>query len=69
MRLLSWRKKGASDGLTEARRQRAEAERRLASEHEHVVIPLRELRKKNHVGEAITMLITSTRAAQDGSDG
>lgn len=57
MRLPWHRNQVASRELTEARRQRAEAEQKLASEREHVVIPLRELREKNHVAEAIKILI------------
>lgn len=66
MRLPWRRKKAVSRELAEARRQRAEAEKRLASEREHVVIPLRKLREKNHVSEAITMLIRY-RAEQEGN--
>lgn len=57
MRLPWRRKRQATSRLAEARRQRAEAERRLADAREHVIIPLRKLREKNHVNEAITMLI------------
>lgn len=45
-------------GLTEARRERVAAERSLAEAREHVIIPLRELRERNHVSEAISVLIT-----------
>jgi sulfur relay (sulfurtransferase) DsrC/TusE family protein len=51
-----WRAE-ARRNLAEAREQRETAERRLAEAHEHVILPLRELREKNHVAEAITMLI------------
>jgi hypothetical protein len=51
-----WRRKPRPE-LAEARRERVKAERSLAEAREHVIIPLRELREKNHVNEAITMLI------------
>lgn len=55
---LPWRRHQAvSRELAEARRQAAEAERKLAAEREHVIVPLRELREKNHVSEAISMII------------
>jgi len=47
----------ASPALTEAREAREEAEQRLAEARETVIIPLRELRARNHVSEAITMMI------------
>lgn len=53
---LPWRRE-VSRELAEARRIRAETERKLDAEHEHVIIPLRDLREKNHVSEAITLLI------------
>lgn len=43
--------------LARIRRIRVETEEKLRSEREHVVIPLRELRAKNHVADAITVLI------------
>lgn len=56
---LPWRKqeRPVSRALAEARQEREAAEERLADAREHVIIPLRELREKNHVSEAITMLI------------
>lgn len=65
MRLLPWRskKRPVPSSLADARRERQAAERRLADAREHVIIPLRELREKNHVSEAITMLIQ--RRAQE----
>lgn len=55
---LPWQKdRRVSAGLAEARRQAGVAERKLAAENEHVVIPLRELREKNHVRDAIITLI------------
>jgi hypothetical protein len=68
MRLRWWRRdqRPASDSLAEARRQRAQAELRLAEARQQVIIPLRELREKNHVSEAITMLI-QRRAGEQGS--
>ena len=57
-----WRAEAGRD-LAEARKQRETAERRLADAREHVILPLRELREKNHVAEAITMLIQ--RGAQE----
>lgn len=59
---LPWRtNREVSPELAEARRIRAETERKLQAEREHVVIPLRNLREKNHVSEAITMLIQGER--------
>lgn len=43
--------------LAEARKKREEAEQKLDEARKHVIIPLRELRERNHVSEAITMLI------------
>ena len=63
MRLPWHRSAKASSDLAEARRQREKAEERLADAREHVIIPLRELREKNHVAEAITLLI-QTRAEE-----
>lgn len=57
MRLPWQRDRTVTAGLAEARRQAGVAERKLAAEREHVIIPLRELREKNHVAEAIIMLI------------
>ena len=57
MRLWWQRDRKVSAGLDEARRQALVAERKLATEREHVVIPLRELREKNHVRDAIITLI------------
>ena len=55
---LPWRTdKAVSPELAKARRVREETEKKLLAEREHVVIPLRNLRAKNHVSEAINMLI------------
>ena len=40
-----------------ARAAREAAERRLARDREHVILPLRELRERNHVSDVITALI------------
>jgi hypothetical protein len=63
-----WRMRGypVSPALTEAREAREAAEQRLAEARENVIIPLRELRERNHVSEAITMLIRR-RAGQAGT--
>jgi hypothetical protein len=63
-----WRLRGypASPALTEAREAREVAEQRLAEARENVIIPLRELRERNHVSEVITMLI-QRRAKQAGT--
>jgi hypothetical protein len=71
---LPWRRNlPVSRELAEARRRRAEAERQLASEHEHVVIPLRALlherREKNHVMEAISLLIEDRARRENPGDG
>jgi len=55
-----------SPALSEAREAREEAEQRLAEARETVIIPLRELRERNHVSEAINMLI-QRRADQAGN--
>jgi F0F1-type ATP synthase membrane subunit b/b' len=56
---LPWRKRErpVSRELAEARRQREMAEQQLADAREHVIIPLRELREKNHIGQLISELI------------
>jgi hypothetical protein len=56
---LPWRKqeRPVPGALAEVREQRFAAEQRLAEARKDVIIPLRELREKNHVAEAITMLI------------
>lgn len=56
---LRWRRRArpVSPGLAEARAERLSAERRLTEARERVIVPLRELREKNHVSEAIAMLI------------
>lgn len=64
MRFPWQRDRDVARGLAEARRQAARAETLLASEREHVIIPLSELRKRNHVAEAITVLIQ-----QGGTEG
>jgi len=63
-----WRTKDSvgSPALSEAREAREEAEQRLAEARETVIIPLRELRERNHVSEAINMLI-QRRADQAGT--
>lgn len=59
---LPWRTgRGPSPELAKVRRIRAETEQKLQAEREHVVIPLRNLREKNHVSEAINMLIKGER--------
>jgi hypothetical protein len=62
----AWRRqqRPVPHALVEARQERAAAEIRLAEAREHVILPLRELREKNHVAEAITMLI-QRRVEQD----
>jgi len=63
-----WHAKDSPDSpvVSEAREAREEAEQRLAEARETVIIPLRELRERNHVSEAITMLI-QRRADQAGT--
>ena len=62
-----WRRKEVPSALAEARRQRAAAERKLSEERREVLVPLRELRERNHVSEAISMIIQ--RRAEQGSTG
>jgi hypothetical protein len=57
-----WRAEARRE-LADARAQREAAEEKLAEAREHVIIPLRELREKNHVSEAIRVLIQ--RGAQE----
>lgn len=59
------RDRPASPALNEAREAREAAEQRLAEARETVIIPLRELRERNHVSEAINMLI-QRRAGRAG---
>jgi hypothetical protein len=64
---LFWRKRAqVGNGLQQAVREREAAERRLAHDEQHVIIPLRELRERNHVSEVISALIQ--RRAQQGGE-
>lgn len=45
------------NGKAHARREREESQRRLDRDREHVIIPLREMRERNHVSEVIGALI------------
>jgi hypothetical protein len=51
------RNRQPSRELIEVRARREEAERRLAEDKVQVIIPLREIRAKNHVFEAVRDLI------------
>lgn len=58
---MRWRKKKRHEergnGVSEARAQREEAERRLAETEEHLAVPLKEIRRQNHIGPLIDELI------------
>ena len=54
---MRFRRKRVKNGLAGARREREEAEKRLAHAQEHVITPLRELRERNHVSEMIEAAI------------
>jgi len=56
MRFPCRRRKVTAD-LEHARRERQRAEELLQRDREHVIIPLREIRERNHVGETINALI------------
>lgn len=51
------REKTESSSLSEARRERAAAEKRLLDTEIHVAIPLRQMREENHVFDAVEELI------------
>lgn len=55
MRLF--RRKRMVNGLAQAREAREAAEQLLAHDEEHVIIPLREIRKTNHIGPLISELV------------
>lgn len=57
MRFPIRRRRKLTRELEHARRERRRAEERLEHEREHVIIPLREIRERNHVGETINELI------------
>lgn len=61
-----WRRKPRPE-LAEARNARVKAEKSLADAREHVIIPLRELRERNHVAEAIAALIRQDRQSPERS--
>ena len=53
---LSRRRKVKAD-LQHARSARRQAEERLQYDEEHVILPLHEIREKNHIGPLINALI------------
>ena len=53
---LHWRRR-VPDETAQAKAEREAAERRLEHATEHVIVPLRELREKDRVGEVIGALI------------
>lgn len=53
----SCRRRKVSADLEHARRERQRAEENLRHDEEHVSIPLREIRKENHIGPLISALI------------
>jgi hypothetical protein len=61
---VPWRRKEVPRALAEVRRERASAERQLSEAQRDVIVPLRELRERNHVADAITSLI-QRRAEQE----
>jgi len=51
------RRRKVKPDLEHARSERQQAEERLQHDQEHIIIPLREIRERNHVGETINALI------------
>jgi hypothetical protein len=62
------RNRPPSPELVEVRARRKAAEHLLARDKDQIIIPLREIRAKNHVIETITMLIQQ-RSQQDRPNG
>lgn len=56
MRWPRLRRKPSAE-LEHARRERRRAEERLRHDEEHVIVPLREIRERNHVADDISRLI------------
>jgi hypothetical protein len=63
-----WRRKAVvAVDRAETKRELAAAEQRLAHDHEHVTLPLADLRKENHIAPRLNMLIQ--RRARELKDG
>ena len=60
-----FRRRQVKADLEHARRERQRAEERLRHEHEHLTVPLREIRETNHIGPLINALIQ--RKAERGT--
>lgn len=58
------RRRRSTEGLERARRERVIAEERLRSAERDVVVPLRELRKRNYVAERIGVLLRGEQEDQ-----
>jgi hypothetical protein len=68
MRFFGRRRKAvAVVDRAETKRELEAAEQRLAHDHEHVTLPLADLRKENHIAPRLSMLIQ--RKARELRDG
>lgn len=70
---MRWRKKRNHDeepgnGVSEARAEREAAERRLAETEEHLAVPLKEIRREDHIGPFIDELIDRSVRRRYGGD-
>ena len=52
-----FRRRQVTADLEHARSERRQAEERLQHDQEHTIIPLRQIRERNHVSETISALI------------
>jgi len=52
-----FRRKRVKQGASAARAEREAAEQRLEHAREHVILPLREMRARNHIQDDISRLI------------
>jgi hypothetical protein len=57
MCLFHRRRRKVRGELERVRRERQQSEERLRYDEENTIIPLREIRERNHVGETINELI------------
>ena len=62
-----WVPRKPSPDLEHARRERQRAEERLRHDHEHLIIPLREFRRANHIQEDISRLIRQRLGREGGA--
>lgn len=57
-----WHRTPTGNGIAHVRSERRAAEERLRRAEEDVIAPLREMRRRNHVGETISSLIQQKTA-------